>query len=166
MGVTYLSLLTCSRLFMLYITESTQHLREMQVTDTNLANLGCRECMARLLWQKGVGAGQLEPPREEELPGDIRASPEAGSCSIPQSFGHSSPVPGRESPTGPARSPDHPLARQGPDIGIDSSPELQVAGERVIGGDSGYCSWRKGQVETIDVCYVGTVISPFHKCGN
>lgn len=77
-----------------------------------------------------------------------------------------SPVPGRESLTGPARSPDHPLARQGPDIGIDSPPELQVAGERVIGGDSGYCSWRKGQVETIDVCYVGTVISPFHKCGN
>lgn len=76
---------------MLYITESTQHLWEMQVIDTKLANLGCRECMARWLWQKGVGGGpgQLEPPREEELPGDIRASPEAGSCSIPQSFGHS-----------------------------------------------------------------------------
>lgn len=73
-----------------------------------------------------------------------------------------SSVLGRESLIGAARSPYHPLAQQVPGIGIGSPPRLHVAGE-IVTGDPGYCCWKKEQVEAINVCYVGPVISPFCK---
>lgn len=138
------------------------------MTEMNLANLGCRECVERWLWQNRGGEGTR--PAGATLGGGAAGGNQnitrGRQLRHPSGLGPlKNPVPGRESPSGPARSLDHPLTRQGPDIGRDSPPELQVAEERVI-EDSGYCCWKKGQVETIDVCYVGTVISPFHKCGN
>lgn len=56
-----------------------------------------------------------------------------------------SPAPGRKSPTGPARSPDHPLARQGLDIGILSPPELRVAVRESLEEIQGTVAGRRGR---------------------
>lgn len=80
----------------------------------------------------------------------VRASPAAGSCSIPQSFWPlKSPVPGRENLIGTAGSAGHPLARQRRDIVIDRPTATAIVGGVVVVGDSGRCSWKK-PVGTLD----------------
>lgn len=91
----------------------------------------------------------------------IRTPPEAGSCSIPPSsrpLTHS-----QKSPLGGTVS----VTQQEWDILIDS-PCSRREGEtlREIRGAVVGKGVEPGQVEKIDACNMGTIIGPFHKCGD
>lgn len=139
----------------------------LQVTETNLTNLSHRKCIGKMALAELGSAPSHRKDKELKLLVGIRASPEAGTCSIPQSLWPlKSPVLGGENLIGPAKSPDHPLVRQGQDTVIHSPTEIANSCRRFRALLLEEGGMEPGQVETTDVCYIGTVISPFHKCGN
>lgn len=145
-------LLRCPRLFILYVTESTRHLCEMQMAEMNLANSGCQECTERWLRQNvwGKDLASWGSPGRRSCQGASEHHQRRAAAPSLRSLATQEPrFPERESPTGPARSLDHPLARQQLDIGIRSPPELQVAVRESLEKIQGTVAGKRGRWEQL-----------------